>query len=416
VQKIIQDAKDFFSSKASISASWLLSGGVVRAGTAFLANLALVRLLTPEDFGRFAIIQADISLVGAILNFQTGPLLVQASEEELELYSLSRYTGALIAETLLVGMGAVITLWVLDLLTVGAVVLLIASLVTTWVNAETKLYERSFKYKHITYIETTAHVLSRLFAVIGAFFGMGALVLYLRKAVQQTVIIEGLRQIGGLVSLPVRWLSVEEWKVHFRKLRGFWADGLLERMFDRVTVMVLGWVAGEETTGYFYQARRLAITPNQVFSPFTYRMAFNYFSNRIPKDRRYSTLGKGLLVEAGVLTTVAAGAWLVADPVIPWLFGKEWSSVTPMLLAMSGVIVGMPMFGTVQAYFKSKNELRPFVIWGRGAQYVMIAIAALVVSIYPLNAGLLLSYGLSAGFIGGTAATWGVAHYQYQKE
>ncbi len=389
---------------------------MVRAATAFLANLALVRLLSPEDFGRFAIIQADISLVGAILNFHTGPLLVQASEEELESPYLGRYSGALIAETILVGGGGIVTLWVLDLLTFGALVLLISSLVTTWVNAEVKLYERGFEYKHITYIETSAHLLSRLFAVAGAFFGMGALVLYLRKAVQQVVMIEGLRRIGGLVSLPVRWLSVQEWKEHFRKLRGFWTDGLLERMFDRITVMMLGWVAGEEETGYFYQARRLAITPNQVFSPFSYRMAFNYFSNRLPEDKRYSTLVRGLVAEAGILTIVASAAWLLADPIIPWLFGEAWSSVIPLLLAMTGVIIGMPMFGTVQAYFKSKNKLGQFVMWGRGAQYVMISVAAVIALIYPVNAGLFLSSGLSAGFVGGASATWGVAHYQYKRK
>jgi O-antigen/teichoic acid export membrane protein len=412
-RKLLQDVKEFFSNEASRSASWLLSGGVLRAGIAFLANLALVRLLSPEDFGRFAIIQADISLVAAIVNFKTGPLIVQAPEEELEPYHLSRYTGALIVETLLIGGGGIITLWVLNLLTLGAVILLGSSLLAVWLNAEVKLYERSFEYKNITYIETTAHVLSHSFAVLGAFFGMGPLVLYLRKSVKQTVIVEGLRQFGALTSLPLRWLSLKDWKVHIRRLSGFWADGLLERIFDRVTVMILGALAGEETTGYFYQARRLAITPNQILRPFSYRMAFNYFSNRISEDRRYSMLWRGLAIEGGVLAIVAAGCWLLADPIIPWLFGEEWSSVVPMLIAMSGVIMGMPMFGTVQVYLKAIDRVTTFIAWGRGVQYSMIIIAASLAAVDLLNAGILLSIGLSAGFVGGTIASWGFTHYHY---
>lgn len=409
---VFERLKQVFVSKAFGDASWLISGGTFRAATAFFANLALVRLLSPEDFGQFAIIQADVSLVGALLNFQTGPLLLRASDEELEEENLSRYTGALIAETLLVGSGAVITLWVLNLLTVGAVILLFTSLATTWVQTELRLYERTFEYKRITYTESVAYFLSRLFAVAGAYFGMGPIVLYLRNTIRQTVIFEGLRRLGGLTAFPLRWLTLRDWQAYLKKLKGFWADGLLERMFDRAVVMTIGGLAGEETTGYFYQARRLAITPNQVLRPFSYRMAFNHFSNRISEGNRYSTLWKGLLVEIGVLGLAVLTAWFFADPVVPWLFGEEWRPVVPMLLALSGVIIGMPMFGTLQVYFKAQNRMRPFIIWARGFQYVMIAVAAIMAFRLPLNVGIFLSIGLSASFTCGSLAAWGIAYYQ----
>jgi len=382
-----------------------------RAATAFFANLALVRLLSPEDFGQFAIIQADVSLVGALLNFQTGPLLLRASEEELEDKNLSLYTGALIAETLLVGSGAVTTLWALNLLTIGAIILLVTSLATTWVQTQLRLYERTFEYKRITYVESAAYFSSRLLAVVGAYFGVGSIVLYLRNTVRQTVIFEGLRRLSGFTALPFRWLTLRDWRTYLQKLKGFWADGLLERMFDRAVVMTIGGLAGEETTGYFYQARRLAITPNQVLRPFSYRMAFNHFSNRVREENRYSTLWKGLLAEVGVLGLVVMTAWLFADPAIPWLFGEQWRPVVPMVLAMTGVIVGMPMLGTLQVYFKAQNRMRPFIIWARGFQYVMIALAAWTAFLTPLDVGVLLSIGLSASFLCGSLAAWGVAHY-----
>jgi PST family polysaccharide transporter len=201
-----------------------------------------------------------------------------------------------------------------------------------------------------------------------------------------------------------------------QKLKGFWADGLLERIFDRAVVMTIGGLAGEETTGYFYQARRLAITPNQVLRPFSYRMAFNHFSNRVSEENRYSTLWKGLLAEVAVLGLAVLTAWVFADPVVPWLFGEEWRPVVPMLLALSGVIIGMPMFGTLQVYFKAQNRMQPFIIWARGVQYVMIAIAAGLAFQTPLNSGVLLSIGLSASFLGGSLAAWGAAYYYLERQ
>ena len=79
----------------------MVGGGMLKKGVAFAANLALVRLLAPESFGEFAIVQANVSLVGAFFNFRTSSLLLQAPAEELRPRALSRYTGALIAETVL---------------------------------------------------------------------------------------------------------------------------------------------------------------------------------------------------------------------------------------------------------------------------------------------------------------------------
>ncbi|MCS3861655.1 O-antigen/teichoic acid export membrane protein [Salinibacter ruber] len=408
----LERLRRFLASELFESASWLAGGGVIKAAVAFLANLALVRLLSPEAFGQFAIIRADVSIVGALLNFRTGPLLLQAPEEELKSENLSRYTGALIAETILVGAGALVTLWLLELLTVGAIVFLITSLATTWISTELKLYERNFEYKNITVFESAGHIFSQVAAVLGAYFGLGALVLYLRNAIRQTTILEGLRRVGGLRRLPIRWLTLDDWHKYFQRLKGFWTDGLLERLYDRTVVMLVGGIAGQEVTGYFYQARRLAITPNQILRPITYRMAFNYFSHRVSVNRQYQSLVRGVVGGGVGLFMVGMAVFALADPVVPWLLGAGWEPVVPMLRAMTGVIVGMPLFATIQAYFMSQNKLKPFLLWGRTGQYLPILSVAAVVLVVPVNAGIYLSIGLSASFAVGVAAAWGAAHYQ----
>jgi O-antigen/teichoic acid export membrane protein len=394
------------------NAGWLVSGGALQAGVAFLANLALVRLLTPEDFGRFAIIRADVSLVGALLNFRPGPLLLQAPDEELEPYNLSRYTGALIAETILVSLGSVVTLWFFDLLTAGALILLATSVAATWVTAEVKLYEREFNYTRLTIVESVGHIVSQIFAVLGAYFGLGSLVLYLRNTIRQTTIFEGLRRVGGLRGLPTRWLSIDDWVAYFERLKGFWADGLLERSYDRIVVLLVGTLAGEETTGYFYQARRLAITPNQILKPFSHRLAFNYFSHRVSFDQRYRVLQYGLASGGLMLAFVGFGVYVFADPIIPWVFGSGWGPVVPFLQAMVGVVIGMPLFGTLKAYFMAQNRMRPFMVWGRGTQYATIALVTIAVSASLVDAGYGLSIGLSASFGLGAFVMWAITHWE----
>ena len=59
----------------------LTSGNVVQAGLAFAVNLVLVRYISPEEFGRFAVVFAEVSLFYAFVSFKTNTLIIRASEQ-----------------------------------------------------------------------------------------------------------------------------------------------------------------------------------------------------------------------------------------------------------------------------------------------------------------------------------------------
>jgi O-antigen/teichoic acid export membrane protein len=379
--------------------SWMMGGGSFKVGISFLSNLALVRLLTPKNFGEFAIVQAVVSLVGAFLNFRTGPLLLQAPEEELRPHALARYTGALIAETLLVGGVALLVFGVSGYLHVRSVVFLVATLGGTWVQTETSLYERSFEYKNLSILESAAHACAHCLAVVGAHAGVGSFVLYIRSAIRQLILSVGLYWLGALQKLPVRWLSLGDWRHVLDRLKGFWTDGVLIRLFDRATVLLVGAIAGEQTTGFFFQARKLAFAPDKILSPITNRVAFNYFSNRVDPRRRYGALLKSMLLFGTPLILGAALTFLLADPVIPWIFGRDWQPVVPTLQAMIGVIVGMPLLSLVQAYSMSRNSMGQFILVGRGTQLSVLVVSALVIWVSSKDAGVGLGLAFSLSFV-----------------
>ncbi len=66
------------SARRRRDATWLLTSGLGQAGLAFAANLALVRLLSPEDFGRFALALAAVTLVTSLVSLRTSALAVRA--------------------------------------------------------------------------------------------------------------------------------------------------------------------------------------------------------------------------------------------------------------------------------------------------------------------------------------------------
>ena len=379
----------------------MVGGQGWQAAVAFVSNVILVRYLFPEDFGRFALIQATIGLAASTFSLRINTILIQASEEELKFGRKNQYLSALIGQTLLVFPSSVALLWFFDLWSIWAMVLLTNVLIEPWIFAQGVLYERHFRYKNLSLVESGSHFASHLFAVIGVFFGLGFAVLYLRGWIQMLVRLGGLAYVGGLERFRVRWLNLDEWVFVFRKIQGFWLQGWLEQSFERLVILCLGLFEGHQTTGYFFQARRLAVTPHQLLEPIFSRVFFNFLSHKVTALEGIQVLKQVLKVQVPVLILIAGIAIFMADPVISWVFGPGWDPVVPLFQALGGVLIGMTSFYTLGAFFRAQNLMGPFIAFGQGFQYCALVVAILLITVLNLPAASGIAVGLSVGYLGG---------------
>lgn len=379
----------------------MIGGQGTQAFVAFFSNLILVRYLVPEEFGRFAWIQATIGLAASTLSLRINTILLQAPEGELQPEKKDLYFSALVGQTLVVFLGSLILLWIFRLWDLWAVIILLSMLVNPWVYAQGVLYERSFRYKNLSLVESGSHLASHIFSVIGVVGGLGPAVLYLRGWIHMVFRLSGLAWVGGLESFKVRWLSSEEWRFVFQKVRGFWFEGWLTQIFERLVIVLLGTLEGQQITGYFFQARRLAMTPHQLLEPVTSRILFNFLSHRASPERGIQVLRQVVIWQAPLLISIAILAIIGADPIIPWIFGSGWEPVVPIFQAMVGVLICMTPFYTLGAYFKAQNNMWPFIVFGLGFQYIAIGVTLLITSFANISLVYGIAGGLSVGFIGG---------------
>jgi O-antigen/teichoic acid export membrane protein len=154
-------------------------------------------------------------------------------------------------------------------------------------------------------------------------------------------------------------------------------------------------------TGYFFQARRLAITPHQLFAPVSSRILFNFFSHRVSAERGMQVLKELLKIQIPLLVPVAVIFTIGANPVIPWIFGPGWEPVVPLFQAMVGVLVGLTPFNTLKAYFLARNYMWPFIAFGQSFQYLALGVALLIAVFLSLSPAYGIALGLSVGYLGG---------------
>ena len=273
------------------------------------------------------------------------------------------------------------------------------ALTNVWIAAQKALYERTFNYGALTVIETSSAVAKHVFAVAGVLLGLGPLALYARGSVASLVQLAGLHRVGGLSSFRFRHLTVADWRELVRSVRGFWFDGWIESSFDRILIVLVRRFAGEAMTGYFFQARRLAIIPHQIASPISFRMMFNYLSNRASSGRQRQVLAQAVGIELVVFLGAGITTAALAAPIVPWLFGDSWQPIVPLLYAMIGFLIGFPIFATLKTYFMATGQMPRFILVGRSAQFSAMSLAVLLASWSFWEPVRTLAVGLSAAYV-----------------
>jgi O-antigen/teichoic acid export membrane protein len=381
-------------------AAWMVGGSGLQAAVSFVGNLVLVWLLRPEDFGRFAVIQANIGVVAAIINFRVGEVVLKSDQGELNTYWNAFVSIQFIQMFLVVGLAGGI-LWWQGLLSSEAMILLTGATFGPWVTIYTKVYERKFTYKKISIVESGSHILAHIIAVLGAIAGLGAIVLYLRELFRIIGRFVGLAYLKALRSIKIQLPGLEDYNYIFQKIGGFWFDGVLQSSYNRLLIIAVEAYAGEKVAGYFFQAKRLAITPHQLLQSLTSRIAYNYFSHKVSLGRQRKVLLRTIAYEAGVLGLIGTGVLAFANPVIPWVFGKEWLPVVPILYAMFGVIVGITPFNTIKFYCMANSRLSTFIKTARIFQYISLVVAIGSITMWQVEPGIVLALSFSSGYVFG---------------
>ena len=106
---------------------------------------------------------------------------------------------------------------------------------------------------------------------------------------------------------------------------------------------------------------------------------------------------KILLVLFPPLIIMALLAIAFADPVVPFLFGKNWTGVIDLFRAMAGIVVFISTFEVLRSYCLSVRRTG-VLLAGRAFQYAGMALPLAIALNGWLEGALALALGLSLAY------------------
>lgn len=368
--------------QAAKGALWSMANNWGRQIISLLVMLVLARLLTPHDFGSFAVIVVLVAFAQAILDDGLGEALIQRPALEDD-HLDGVFWLNLGLSLLLAGIGAAAapaiqraydTPELAQLIWVGAAALVVGS---TGAVHQALLFRR-MAFRAIA-VRTLAGIVAGgitgiALAVAGA--GVWALV--------------GQFTVERLVGTLMLWRAVA-WRPRLRFSRPHVAEllpftaktagtRLLMFAYSQADKLLVGLLASPMVLGFYVLAQRIQETVITLLSRTTTQVAFPLFS-RVQHERErlagaFLTLTEAVLAVAAVLLL---GLSAVAPALVELAFGSDWRTAGEVLrwLALGGIptIIGS-MSGTV---LRGVGHAGRFMLLiGLGAACNLLLIALLI--------------------------------------
>ena len=309
---------------------------VVRFGT----NIALARLLTPDEFGVFAIALVMSMLLDQIKDLGTGAAIIQRESIDDKLinsvFYLNLALGAVLAGGMYLTAEPVASLLgnprAAPVLQVFAAV----TLVTSLGQIHFSLLRRDLRFFDIAVMTSVGATTNAVVAVGAALLGLG----YWAPVLGVVV--------GAVVGMIMVWVY-DRWRpsltLSLTSLRSIWSysihlfgSNVLFMLFNQVDKFIISRFLGSAPLGVYTLAQRTVTSPTAAISTVVAEVSFPVFS-RLQDD--HTTLRNGFLratrVVALVIFPAMAGLAVLADPVVRVVFGAQWLAMIPVIWLLAPI-------------------------------------------------------------------------------
>ena len=397
---------------------WKLADQVISQGLVFLVAVALARLVLPAEFGLFAMLFLLLALAELFVSGGLAWALIQRRDitpaDESTVFWFNLAVGAVLAVALAALAPAVAGFFeqprLTALLRVLSVDLVLAALVTVPLARLT----RALAFRRIATVSAVSIAGGGLVAIGLAALGAGA------WALVGQVLAVSLLRLATLVVIddwrPRAVLSPARFRVLFAFGGWLMLSSVLAVLARQAYTVIVGKVYTPTDLGVFNRAVNTRGLP-QAFIGKTYvDVGFPVLARLADEPAALrATLRASLVAVMALTLPVMTGLALVAEDLVPVLFGPNWTAVTPylQLLAVGGIgwILNLVNMNALRAVGEARASFRVQLVVqltllaavAVSAPFSLLALAAAMAAVefgaVGLSASLLgrrVGYGLGA--------------------
>lgn len=362
---------------------------------AFVANMILARVLTPEDFGCIAMLAIFIVIADTFVDSGLGSAIIQKKEisgKDLStvfyfniflavvLYLLLFFLAPIVAEFYKIKL-------LCDVLRIEGLLLIINSLSVV----QTALLRKELRFKELA----TAILIGNIVAVAGtivmAYHGFGVWALVLQQLIAAFIRMFGLWFLSS-------WKPIPSFSfISFRQLFGFgsfiFLSNLINNVGNNIQGLIIGRAFNAGILGYYSQAKKLEEIVSTSVSGILDQVTYPALAKKQEdKVGMVNIIRKMIKLIAFISFPIMIFFIVTGHLIIPLCYGPNWLESVPMfqILCVAGIAICLQgiNYNAVAAIGKSKTLFK-WTLIKRGIALFLIFVG-LYWGIYGLLVGVVL--------------------------
>lgn len=397
---------------------WSTADLTVRLGIHFAVSIALARILTPTDFGIFALVMFFVALSQILVDRGFSTVIVQRSVESAE-EKTAIFWYTIIVSLFIAAIMFLIAPWfarffdhpvLKPLLYLSAAVVPLNALA----SVPTALLQRDLRFDVIAKSGLAASIIGGVTAVVAASLGAGVWSFAIQAAIYSIL-------NSTLIWIMGRWSPMRGMRLASgRHLIGFGSfvtiAGLLDVLYIHGSSLIIGRLHGAADLGFYNRAQNLQNLPGGILAAIVNRVALPLFAKMedLAALRDYMRIVQGAIMLINL--PLMAALIVMPDLLIEVLYGAKWLFTAPILaiLAFGGILFPLQMVNMQVVLSQGRSGI---VLKVEVAKKIVGLVSLLVGSLYGLT-GLAIGQAISMyiGFLMNAVITGKVIGYGFARQ
>jgi PST family polysaccharide transporter len=354
---------------------WVAVANLFKQVLQVLALIVFARLLSPDDFGLFAILMIFVGFLILFTDMGTAAALVHIDNPSQKLLSsvffFNLFVGGSLSLLLILLSLPIAHFFDNPKLETPLQIIALNFIILAFGVVQKARYEKALNFKPVTLIESFAVLAGILTGIGAAFYGLGVYSL-----VAQTL-------TTSLVTVILLWL-ISKWRplFHFswQDIKTIWgytanlsAFNLVNYFARNADNFLIGKFLGSSALGVYSLAYSMMLYPIQNISRVLLRILFPAFSHIKEDNEKFrKAYLRAIFFIALVSFPIMTGLIVTADLLVEVLFGDKWANLSTILMLLAPV-------GIIQSIGTTNGSI--YMAKGNTALLLKIGIVSTIVTV-----------------------------------
>lgn len=340
---------------------WIAITNVFKQVLLIISLIVFARLLTPEDFGVFAILMIFIGFLNIFTDMGTSAAIIHIEKLSDTLLSSIFYFNILIGITLflLLTFLAFPIAYIFETPALQELIPIISVnfIIMSFGVVQKALYEKELDFKKVTLIESFAILVSTIVGISFALYGYGVYSL-----VFQTV-------INSFLSVILMWMN-STWrpKLYFslQEIKSIWKYTSNLSYFNIVNYfarnsdnLLIGKFLGSAALGVYSLAYKIMLYPLQNISHILIRILFPSFSLIKNNNKKLKKAYLRVIFFIALISfPIMTGLMATADIIVDVIFGNRWQNLAIILIILAPIGIIQSIVTTIGSLYMAKGNTK----------------------------------------------------------